>query len=274
MNIFLDGTVPLCNNRTNKKREDLTMKKEILTSRRGYDIHCHNCWNGEDRILIVCHGFGSSKLSPMVQALNQEMPKAGMGVYSFDFPSHGESPIWEEGLRVPFCMDDLETVEAHVREMAPNAQIGYFGSSFGAYITLLYLADRDHAGEKAFLRSAAVAMPRLVDQWVDDRAKADMDRQGYFVPDYDYVREMRVTPAFLQDLEENDVFAKYRAGAAQLRMVHGAKDDVAPPDAAQAFAEKFGAEIILLPNGEHNLMGEGELDQVLDLTRSFFLNQD
>lgn len=250
------------------------MKKETLTSRHGYAIPCHNCWKGEDRILIVCHGFGSSKLSPMVQALNHEMPKAGIGVYSFDFPSHGDSPIWEDGLRVPFCMDDLETVETRVREMAPNARIGYFGSSFGAYITLLYLAGRSHAGERAFLRSAAVAMPRLVDQWVDERAKADMARRGYFVPDYDYVREMRVTPAFLKDLEENDVFAKYRAGAARLRMVHGAKDDVAPPDAAQAFAQRFGAEIFLLPNGEHNLMGEGELDQVLDLTRAFFLEED
>ena len=249
------------------------MKKETLISRHGYTIPCHNCWNGEDRILIVCHGFGSSKLSPMVQALNQEMPKAGLGVYSFDFPSHGESPIWEEGLRVPFCVDDLETVEAHVREMAPNANIGYFGSSFGAYITLLYLAGRDHAGDRAMLRSAAVAMPRLVDQWVDERAKADIDRQGYFVPDYDYVREMRVTPAFLKDLEENDVFAKYRVGAAQLRMVHGGKDDVAPPDAAENFARQFGAEIVILPNGEHNLMGEGELDQVLDLTRGFFLEE-
>jgi len=117
-------------------------------------------------------------------------------------------------------------------------------------------------------------MPRLVDQWVDDRARADMARWGYFVPDYDYVREMRVTPAFLKDLEENDVFRKYRAGAAHLRMVHGGKDDVAPPDAAQAFARQFGAEIFLLPNGEHNLMGEGELDRVLDLTRDFFLDQD
>ena len=78
---------------------------------------------------------------------------------------------------------------------------------------------------------------------------------------------------FLQDLEEHDVFAKYRAGAAKLRMVHGGKDDVAPPDAAQAFARQFGAEIVTLPNGEHNLMGEGELDRVLDLTRDFFLEK-
>ena len=56
------------------------MKKESLKSKHGYAIPCHNCWDGQDKVLIVCHWFGSSKLSPMVQALNQEMPKHGIGV--------------------------------------------------------------------------------------------------------------------------------------------------------------------------------------------------
>lgn len=246
------------------------MKKEFLESKHGYAIPCHNCWDGQDRVLIVCHGFGSSKSSPMVQSLNQEMPRHGIGVYSFDFPSHGDSPVWQEGLRVPFCLDDLAAVEDHIRAMAPNARIGYFGSSFGAYITLLHLSRGKAAGKRAFLRSAAVSMPRLVDTWVDDRARADLDRQGYFVPAYDYVREMRITRDFLGDLEAHDVFARYQAGLAQLFMVHGGRDDVAPTADAVRFARQFGAELLVLPNGEHNLMGEGELEQVLEYAAAFF----
>ena len=103
------------------------MKKEFLESKHGYAIPCHNCWDGQDRVLIVCHGFGSSKSSPMVQALNQEMPGHGIGVYSFDFPSHGDSPVWQEGLRVPFCLDDLAAVEDHARDMAPHARVAGAG---------------------------------------------------------------------------------------------------------------------------------------------------
>ncbi len=246
------------------------MKKEVLESKHGYAIPCHNDWDGQARVLIVCHGFGSSKSSPMVQALHQEMPRHGVGVYSFDFPAHGDSPVWQEGLRVPFCLDDLRAVEAHIRDIAPQARIGYFGSSFGAYITLLHLSGGQAAGKRAFLRSAAVSMPRLVDTWVDDRARADLDRQGYFVPDYDYVREMRVTRDFLADLAAHDVFARYRAGLAQLFMVHGGRDDVAPTADAVRFAERFGAELLVLPNGEHNLMGPGELEAVLDRAATFF----
>ncbi|MCF0123271.1 MAG: alpha/beta fold hydrolase [Ruminiclostridium sp.] len=246
------------------------MKMTTLKSKHGYSIPCHDCWEGQEKVLIVCHGFGSSKSSPMVQALNQEMPRHGVGVFSFDFPSHGESSVWQEGLRVPFCLDDLTVVEEHIRATAPQAEIGYFGSSFGAYITLLYLSRGQAAGKRAFLRSAAVSMPRLVDTWVDDRARADLGRLGYFVPEYDYVREMRITRDFLTDLEENDVFACYQEGLARLFMVHGGRDDVAPTEDALRFAQAFGAEIRILPNGEHNLMGEGELEQVLAYAAEIF----
>ena len=148
--------------------------------------------------------------------------------------------------------------------------MSYFGSSFGAYITLLRLARHPRPQAKAFLRSAAVTMPRLVDTWVDERARADLDRQGYFVPDYDYVREMRITPAFLQDLADHDVFSRYQKGQATLAMIHGGQDSVAPVADARRFAEIFGAQLTLVPQGEHQLMGPGELEQVLDRAVSFF----
>ena len=52
-------------------------------------------------------------------------------------------------------------------------------------------------------------------------------------------------------------------------MVHGGQDQVAPVKAAQRFATRFGAQLTILPQGEHNLMGPGELEQVLSLTVAF-----
>ena len=133
------------------------MKAFTIKSRHGYDIPCNSVWDGEKRLLIVCHGFGSSKASPMVQALEEYMPKRGIGVFAFDFPAHGESPVWD--LRETWCMDDLCAVEESVKGLDPEVRIGYFGSSFGAYTTLNYLTAFPHAGKKAFLRSSAVVMP-------------------------------------------------------------------------------------------------------------------
>ena len=244
------------------------MKAFTIKSRHGYDIFCNSVWDGEKKVLIVCHGFGSSKASPMVQALEEYMPKQGTGVFAFDFPAHGDSPVWD--LRETWCMDDLAAAEEYVKAQDPEVRIGYFGSSFGAYTTLNYLAAFPHAGKKAFLRSSAVVMHHLVDTWVDDKAKAEMAEKGYFVPDYDYVREMRVTPLFLEELAAHNVFETYRKGEAELFMVHGGQDSVAPVEAAREFAKLFGAEFLEIPQGEHNLMGPGELEQVLAAAGKFF----
>lgn len=246
------------------------MPQENLRSRHGYAIPCRWDWQGEQQVVIVCHGFGSSKDSPMAQMVAAALPPLGMGVVRFDFPAHGDSPVWQEGLRVPFCIDDLETVEQAIWAQAPQTKICYFASSFGAYITLLRLARDPRPDARAFLRAAAVTMPDLVDSWLDDRARADLDRQGYFVPDYDYVREMRVTRDFLQDLAQGNVFAQWRQDLAQLAMVHGTLDAVVPVAGPRRFAQTFGAALTELPQGEHPLMGEGEAQQVLDLAKAFF----
>ena len=234
-----------------EKKEAKTVKTVWLPSRRGDRIPCHDNWEGQSRVVIVCHGFGSSKESPMVQALHRALPERGIGVWSFDFPAHGDSPMGQEGLRVPFCMDDLETVEAWIRAKSPQVEVCYFASSFGAYITLLSLSRAPRNRPRAFLRSAAVTMPQLVARWLTPRAKKDLERRGYFVPDYAYVREMP-----------------------SLFMVHGALDEVVPVKDARRFAETFGAQLRIFPQGEHPLMGNGELEAVLAWAADFFLGKE
>lgn len=210
----------------------------------------------------------------MVQALHRTLPEQGIGVWSFDFPAHGDSPMGQEGLRIPFCMDDLETVEAWIRAKSPQVEVCYFASSFGAYITLLSLSRAPRNRPRAFLRSAAVTMPQLVARWLTPPAKKDLERRGYFVPDYAYVREMRITPAFLQDLREYDLFSRYAPELASLFMVHGARDEVVPVKDARRFAETFGAQLQIFPQGEHPLMGDGELEAVLAWAADFFLGKE
>ena len=241
-----------------------------IDSPHGWPIACRLDWDGQERVVIVCHGFGSSKDSVMGQALAQTAPERGLGVLRFDLPAHGDSPVWEDGLRVPCCLDDLAAVEDWVHARAPGTETVLFGSSFGAYLVLLYLADRPRPGARAFLRSAAVSMPQLVGGWVDDRARADLARQGWFRPDYDYVREMRVSRAFLDDLAAHDPFAAFRPGLASVRMAHGERDTVAPLADAARFAERFGADLHVFPQGDHHLMGPGEAEEVLALALSFF----
>lgn len=228
-------------------------------------------------MLIVCHGFGSSKDSPMVEALREQMPHHGIGTYSFDFPCHGESLAQENALSVANCQSDLAAVAAQVRRIAPKSQLSFFGSSFGAYIVLLYLARRGQEGDRAFLRSTAVDMHGIFLRWfqetppvwqLDPGGNTDRD---YFTLDYAYQREMRISRAFIRELEENQVYSLYPRQEIKLCMIHGDADETALYDVACRFAKHAGAALSTVHGGEHRLMGPGEMEQVLACATRFLV---
>ena len=57
-------------------------------------------------------------------------------------------------------------------------------------------------------------------------------------------------------------------------MVHGALDEVVPVKDARRFAETFGAQLRIFPQGEHPLMGNGELEAVWAWAADFFLGKE
>ena len=226
-----------------------------------------NAVDGEKKVILMAHGFGSEKRGTTPLFMTKGLKAAGFGVYGFDFPAHGDSPLDGAGLTVENCMESCAAAEARVRELAPGAEIGYFGSSYGAYCFLLYLATRPHHGEKAFLRSAAVDMPGLI--WRVAEENGGLSADGY-VDLNEYNRPIRLWRAFCEDLGAHDVFQIYRPGAARLRMIHGEKDSTASPAQARRFAREKGAELILFPGAEHRLMEPGNPDKALGLAIEFF----
>lgn len=246
------------------------MKTEMISSKNDYLIPCsHTLTGNEQKAVIIAHGFGSSKESPTAMMLTQELPKLGVGTLAFDFPAHGESPVDGMELTLTHCIDDLAAAEQRALELTGHGEICYFGSSFGAYTTLLYLSLRPHLGKKAFLRSTAVEMPKLIRPSTGEERRA-LDRDGFLMVDQDYLRPLKLTKTFFDELDAHDLFDLYQPESARLAMVHGSKDETASPEAAVKFARTFGAELTLIPEGDHRLSQPGMAEKVLKLAESFF----
>lgn len=249
------------------------MTHEFIPGGQGYDVPCFYDIKGLEKIIcIVVHGFGSSKESPTAKMMLRELPLLGLGALAFDFPAHGESAVDGDYLRMYNCLNDLAIAEQRARALAPEAEIVYFASSFGAYTTLIYLAAQERSGRRAFLRSAAVTMPKLIRRLTAEQA-ARLAADGYITAsaeEYGYVRSLKLTQGFFGDLDSHDVFELWRKDAAELRMIHGELDTTVPLPDAQSFAEKFGAPITIVPGGDHRLSIPGAPEQVLKLAAEFF----
>jgi len=247
------------------------MRKETIPGRNGYDIPCISQISGHENLaVIISHGFGSSKESPSAQAISAALPEYGIGAFRFDFPAHGESPADGEALRIENCLSDLAAVEAHVRTLLPEAEIAYFSSSFGAYINLIYLSAKEHAGHRSFLRCAAVDMPGIMRRGTTPDHRALLDKQGFVMLDDGYVRPLKITRGFLEDLDAYDVFKLYHPGATKLAMIHGTADETAPLEDARRFAKLSGAMLTEVEGADHRFLIPGGMERVVHTAIQFF----
>ncbi len=247
------------------------MKDNIIKGRNGYDIPCVDEINGnEDLAVVISHGFGSSKKSPAAVAVAERLEKMGIGTCRFDFPAHGESPVNGDMLRIDNCLRDIAAVEEHVLKLAPKAEICYFSSSFGAYMNIIYLASGMGTGKKSFLRCAAVNMPGIMQRELTEERVAKIEKDGFLIVDLDYMRPLKITKAFLEDIGSHDVFEIYVPGTAEIAMIHGTADKTAMPEDARRFASFAGAQLTEVEGADHIFMVPGGMETVVETAADFF----
>lgn len=255
------------------------MKTFKLKKENGYMIPCiSDIPENADAVVIMIHGFESCKECPTGQLLLRRMPPAGIGVICYDQPGHGTAEARKEELRIANCMDSLARVEEYIQEDYPDKKIFYFASSYGAYMTGLYISTRPHAGEKLFMRSAAVCMPELFlyppDTSENQIMRRDLKEKGYFTPNMNLGDPVKVTKGMMEDLAGNDlfeVFGRSDHGGTRVEMVHGEKDAVIPLAKAQAFAEKFQIPLTVMKGQGHSISEDPAApDKVADLAIQFF----
>lgn len=232
-------------------------------------------------IVLAIHGFTSSKESPTYRLLLDRLPSAGLGVICIDLPGHGMEESAKEVLRIPGALDSIESAEQYALNHYPRCGICYFASSFGAYLTGLYISTRDHAGRKAFWRSAAVNMPELFIKKVptekEKQQLEDLKTKGYFDTDMDLHRPVRITKDMYNDFLQNDLFELFdpdRFGKHRIAMAHGKEDDVIAPEAAERFAKKYKLPVTWFPDEGHTLSNNSTTpDRVIDLAIALYTEE-
>ena len=229
-------------------------------------------------IVIAIHGFASSKESSTYRLLLKRLPEAGLGVICMDLPGHGSQESLEESLRIPGALESIEAVEQYALQEYPGSEIFYFASSFGAYLTGLYISTKEHAGRKAFWRSAAVNMPDLFrlenPTEKEKQLLEDLKTKGYFDTDSTQHNPVRITREMYSDLMENDLFEVFdpdRFGEHRVAMAHGRKDAVINPEAAERFADRFEIPLTWFPREGHSLSNDPLTpDKVIDLALDLY----
>ncbi|MBQ3378311.1 MAG: alpha/beta hydrolase [Clostridia bacterium] len=228
------------------------MKKEFIKGKNGYDIPCLHNISGSDRlVVIIIHEFRSLKYTPTTAAIIPALENEGISSICFDFPGHDESPVDGEKFLMGNCLDDLASVEEHVRAISPDAEIAYFASSFGAYTLLLHFAMRKPLGRRAFLRCAAVDMAKVIERAAAPDAFRTLNEQGYVVLDKGPLRPLKMMKQLYEEFKEYRPINLLKKGQGDFVMIHGAKDKNVPLEWVSEFSNALDIPLIIIEDTDH-----------------------
>ena len=106
-------------------------------------------------VVLGIHGFGGSKNSGVLAALRKALADNGYATVTFDLPAHGDNRT-DEPLRLDQCVDAVADAVAYAR--TPGKPLSVFATSFGAYLTLVHIAEEKGTYDRVVLRAPAVYM--------------------------------------------------------------------------------------------------------------------
>lgn len=243
-----------------------------IEGKNGYNIDVKTFIPNECKnIIIACHGFGGDKESSAITLLAEKVNKDKIGVITFDFPGHGKSEVEADKLTLNNCIKDLETVEEYARTKYPNAEIGVFATSFGAYITLLKINKNGHKYDSIILRAPAICMDEILKNAILKEDVEQYKQRGYAILGYD--REMKVPYEYYQELLNEKLFDIYNANEKML-IIQGTEDDMAPiADTIKFIKEKnTKANLVKIEGADHRMKKPGELEKAINFAREYILN--
>src|SRR3972149_9989457 len=184
-------------------------------------------------IIILCHGFNSSKNSSTNTALKLILSRNNISSFRFDFFAHGESEGNFEDLTQSESVDDTLQAIKFIKKLGYK-KIGLFGSSFGGLAATMTASKSDDiyllalkAPVSSYYEFTDYKYKKLLDEW---KQKGYAFREG-----------KKLNYTFYEDIKNNiayDVANKIRVPTI---IVHGDADTDVPIDQSKKLSK-------LIPN--------------------------
>lgn len=177
-------------------------------------------------IIIMCHGFSTSKDSRTYVRLEQILNAKEISTFRFDFYAHGESEGNFEKITTSEAVDDVRNAIKFLKKSGFE-KIGLMGSSFGGLASILAASQSDDLYLLA-LKSPLSDYTSMAHTRRSEQEIIDWKNKGYIELDSPNEERRQLNYSFYEDAEKLDA---YRA-ASQIKIpaliVHGEKDETVP----------------------------------------------
>ncbi len=202
-------------------------------------------YEGEDKnapVVVMCHGYQSSKDKETTKALSQKLIEGGLNVFRFDFTGHGQSQGDLADITPLRGVDDLASAVDDLDALG-KTKFGLYGSSFGGNVALLYTSQNP-------VLALALKAP---------------------VSDYSQTAKIIDRPHFLDELKLINLYKKVKNIKCPVLIVHGDKDDVVPIKQSKKLLDSLQCDkqLEIIKGAGHDIAGD-DLKKAYSQIANFF----
>ncbi|HDL4213341.1 TPA: alpha/beta fold hydrolase, partial [Mannheimia haemolytica] len=237
----------------------------------GLSIRCKLFYEKElqqiENVVIVLHGFGSSKDLKSNTKFGERLSSKykGYAALAFDFPCHGDDA--RKKLSVEESITYLQLVIDYAKTSLNAKNLYAYGTSFGGYLTLKYLAEKGNPFRKIALRAPAVQIYHSLMNRLSEEERQKLAKGREILWGFD--RQMKISQAFfdeLTDITQND----YLDYAEQILILHGTEDEMVALSTSQQFADNNVIELLPIEGADHAFSNPKLMDIAIGKIVEFF----
>lgn len=224
--------------------------------------------NREKPVIILCHGFSTSKDGRTYVRLEKILNGHGISTFRFDFFGHGESEGPFEEITTSEAADDVQKAIEFLKESG-YANIGLFGSSFGGMASIL-AASRSEDLYLLALKSPVSDYESMAHTKRSEQEIRDWKQKGFVELDRVNNEERRLNYTFYEDAEKIDAYRACEKIKIPSLIVHGEADETVPLEQSRKAAGLIeNCRLEIIEGCDHTYSNPDHFERLLNLISRF-----
>ncbi len=224
----------------------------------------------ERPIIILCHGFSTSKDSFTNTRLEKILNENGISTFRFDFFGHGESEGKFEDITVSEAVDDIQNAVKLLKESGYK-KIGLVGSSFSGMASLLLASKIDDLYVMALKSPVSDYMGLIIARSNQEEIKAWKEK-GLIDITGAHGEKLKLRYSFFEDSKKLSGFKSALQIKIPTLIVHGNRDETVPVEQSIKTASLIkSCRLEMIEGGDHLYSDPKHFEQMLNLISTFII---
>lgn len=225
-------------------------------------------FNKENLIVVLCHGFSSSKDSKTHTNLSKILNEDNISIFRFDFFGHGESEGNFEDVTISKAVDNILNAVKFLRNKGYK-KIGLFGSSFGG-ISSIVAASKLKGLIFLTLKSPVSDFLEVENKTKTKKEIEEWKKRGYTSYFSSDGTKLKLKYSFFEDFKNNNGYECAKKINVPTLIVHGDCDETVPLEQSRKTCKLMkNCRLKVIKGSDHRYTKPEHFKKVIKLISEF-----